>query len=76
MLLKAKSSLSQGTYSVRRKKKKKSKLYFSIKKAFKKSRMRTTNKKLNFRRPSKLLDFGNANVADIASVTNRVLQAV
>jgi hypothetical protein len=51
-----------------RKKKTKSKLHFSNKKALEKSRMRTANKEFNFRGPSKLLDFGNADVADIVGV--------
>jgi hypothetical protein len=35
--------------------------------------MRSVNKEFKFRGPSKLLDFGNADVANIASVTDRVL---
>jgi hypothetical protein len=35
--------------------------------------MRNANKEFKFRGPSKLLDFGNADVVDIASVTDRVL---
>jgi hypothetical protein len=38
--------------------------------------MRNANKEFKFRGPSKLLDFGNAEVADIASVTVGVLQDV
>jgi hypothetical protein len=37
------------------------------------SRMRNANKEFKFRGPSKLLDFGNVEVADIAGVTDRVL---
>jgi hypothetical protein len=32
--------------------------------------MRNTNKEFKFRGPSKLLDFGNVDVADIAGVTD------
>ena len=35
--------------------------------------MRNANKGFKFRGPSKLLDFGNADVADIAGLTNRAL---
>jgi hypothetical protein len=35
--------------------------------------MRNANKEFKFRGPSKLLDFGNVEVADIAGVTDRVL---
>jgi hypothetical protein len=59
-----------------RRKKRKSKLYFSSKKELEKSRMRIANKEFNFRGSSKLLDFGNADVVHIASITDRVLQAV
>jgi hypothetical protein len=38
--------------------------------------MRTANKEFSFRGPIKLLDFGNANVIDIAGVTDGVLWAV
>jgi hypothetical protein len=75
MLPEVKPCVSQGTCSVR-KKKRKNKLYFSRKKALEKLRMKTANKGFNFRGPNKLLDFGNANVADIASITNGVLQAI
>jgi hypothetical protein len=59
-----------------RKKKKKSKLHFSSKKTLRKSRMRTANKEVNFWGPSKLLDFGNRDVADIVGIIDGVLQAV
>jgi hypothetical protein len=75
MFMEAESCVSQGICSMRRKKKK-SRLYFSSKKALKKSRMRTANKEFSFRGPNKLLDFKNANVVDIAIVTDGVLQAV
>jgi hypothetical protein len=38
--------------------------------------MRSANKEFKFRDPSKLLDFGNTDVADIAGVTDGDLQAV
>jgi hypothetical protein len=38
--------------------------------------MRSANKEFKFRGPSKLLDFRNADVADIASVTDGDLPAV
>jgi hypothetical protein len=38
--------------------------------------MRTANKELNFRGYNKLHDFRNADVADIAGVTDGVLPAV
>jgi hypothetical protein len=38
--------------------------------------MRAANKDFKFRGPSKLLDFGNADVADITSVIAGVLQDV
>jgi hypothetical protein len=72
MLSKAKSCASQGTCSVR-KKKRKNKLYYSSKKALEKSRMRTSNRKFNFRGPSRLIDFRNSDVADIASIIDDVL---
>jgi hypothetical protein len=74
MLPEANASTSQGTLNV--KKKRKSKLYYSSKKDLEKSRMRSANKEFIFRGPSKFLDFGNANVADIASVADGVLWAV
>jgi hypothetical protein len=45
---------SYGTYSIR-KKRMKSKLYYSSKKALKKSKMRTANNEFKFRRPSNCL---------------------
>lgn len=75
MLPEAEASASHGTCSVW-KKKRKNKLYFSTKKALEKLRMRMANKKLNFWGPSKLLDFENTNIVDIASMTDGVLQAV
>jgi hypothetical protein len=69
------SCTSQGTCSVK-KKRRKHKLYYSSNKALEKSRMRRANKEVSFRGPIKLLDFGNADVADIASVTDGVLRAV
>jgi hypothetical protein len=69
------TSVSQGTCSVR-KKKKKSKLYYSHKKALAKSRMRTTSNEYKFRGSSKLIDFGNVDVGDIAGVIDGVLQAI
>jgi hypothetical protein len=56
-----------------RKKKKKNKLYFLSKKALEKLRMKMANKKFNFRGYSKLLDFGNADIANIVGVTDGVL---
>ena len=38
--------------------------------------MRNANKEFKFRGPSKLLDFGNIDVADIVSVSDGVLQDV
>jgi hypothetical protein len=58
-----------------RKKKRKSKLYFSSKKALDKSRMRMANQEFNFKGPSKLLNLENADIVDIAGVTDGVLQA-
>ena len=75
MLPKAGSCASQGTCSVK-KKKKKQKIYYSSNKALEKSRMTTTNKEFSYRGPIKLLDFGNAYVVDIASVTNKDLPAI
>jgi hypothetical protein len=59
-----------------KKKKRKQKFYYSSNKALEKLRMRTANKEFSFRGPIKLLDFGNANVIDIAGVTDGVLWAV
>jgi hypothetical protein len=75
MLPGAESCASQGTRSEKKKKKKKG-FYYSSKKNLDRSRMRNANKEFKFRGPSKLLDFGNANIADIASVSDRVLQDV
>ena len=38
--------------------------------------MRNANKEFKFRGPTKLLDFGNIDVVDIASVSDGVLQDV
>jgi hypothetical protein len=78
MLLGAESCASQGTHSEKKKKKKKKKkgFYYSSKKDLDRSRMRDANKEFKFRGPSKLLDFGNAEVADIAGVTVGVMQDV
>ena len=38
--------------------------------------MRNASKEFKFRGPSKLLDFGNADVADIAGLSNGALQDV
>jgi hypothetical protein len=75
MLPRAESCASQGTRSEKKKKRKKG-FYYSSKKNLDRSRMRNASKEFKFRGPSKLLDFGNANVADIAGVTDRVLQDV
>jgi hypothetical protein len=75
MLPEAEPCPSHGTYSVR-KKKRKNKLYFSNKKAFEFSRMRTASKEFNFRGPSKLLNFRNTYIVDIADVTDGVFQAI
>jgi hypothetical protein len=63
------SCASQGTRSEKKKKRKKG-FYYSSKKNLDRSRMRNANKEFKFRGPSKLLDFGNADVADIASVSD------
>jgi hypothetical protein len=73
MLHGAKSCASQGTRS---EKKRKKGLYYSSKKNLERSRMRSANNDFKFRGPSKMLDFGNADVADIAGVTDEDLQAV
>jgi hypothetical protein len=75
MLPGAESCASQGTCSEKKKKRKKG-FYYSSKKNLDRSRMRNANKEFKFRGPSKLLDFGNANVADIASDPDGVLQDV
>jgi hypothetical protein len=72
MLPGAESCASQGTRSEKRKKR----LYYSSKKNLDRSRMRNANKEFKFRGPSKLLDFGNADVANIVSVSDGVLQDV
>jgi hypothetical protein len=72
MLLGAESCASQGTRSEKKKKKKKG-FYYSSKKDLDRSRMRNANKEFKFRGPSKLLDFGNADVADIAGLTKGAL---
>jgi hypothetical protein len=69
MLPGAESCASQGTRSEKKKKRKRG-LYYSSRKNLERSRMRNTNKEFKFRGPSKLLDFGNADVADIAGVTD------
>ena len=38
--------------------------------------MRATDKEFKFRSPNKVLDFEDANVADVAGITNRDLQAI
>jgi hypothetical protein len=65
MLPGAKSCASQGTHSEKKKKRKKG-FYYSSKKDLDRSRMRNANKEFKFRSPSKLLDLGNADIADIA----------
>jgi hypothetical protein len=64
MLLGAESCASQGTRSEKKKKRKKG-FYYSSKK--------NANKEFKFRGPSKLLEFGNTDVADIASVSDGIL---
>jgi hypothetical protein len=75
MLPEAGSCVSQGTCSMK-KKRRKQKFYYSSNKALEKSRMRRANKKFSFRGLIKLLDFGNVDVADIADVTDGVLRAI
>jgi hypothetical protein len=75
MLPGAESCASQGTRSEKKKKRKKG-FYYSSKKDLDRSRMRNANKEFKFRGPSKLLDFGNAKVADIAGITVGFLQDV
>jgi hypothetical protein len=72
MLPEVEASASQGKCSVR-KTKRKNKLYFLSKKALEKSRMKMAIKVFNFWGPSKLLDFGNTDVVDIASVIDGIL---
>ena len=75
MLPGVESLLSQGTRSEKKKKRRKG-FYYSSKKNINRSRMRNANKKFKFRGPTKLLDFGNVDVADIVSVFDGVLQDV
>jgi hypothetical protein len=75
MLLGAKSCASQGTRSEKKNKRKKG-FYYSSKKNLDRSRMRNTSIEFKFRDPSKFLDFGNADVADIVGITDGVLQDV
>jgi hypothetical protein len=75
MLPGVESCTSKGTRSEKKKKRKKG-FYYSSKKDLDRFRMRNANKDFKFRGPSKLLDFGNANVADIAGVTDGDLQAI
>jgi hypothetical protein len=76
MLPGTESCASQGTCSEKKKKKKKKRFYYSSKKDLDRSRMRNANKEFKFRGPSKLLDFGNADIADIAGLTDEALQDV
>jgi hypothetical protein len=66
MLPGVESCASKGTRS--EKKKRKKGFYYSSKKNLDRSRMRNANKEFKFRGLSKLLDFGNADVADIIGV--------
>ena len=75
MLPRAESLPSQGTCSEKKKKRRKG-LYYSSRKNLNRSRMRNANKEFKFRGPTKLLNFGNVDVADIASVSEGVLQDV
>jgi hypothetical protein len=75
MLPEAGSCTSQGTCSMK-KKKRKQKIYYSSNKALEKSRMRMANKEFSYLGPIKLLDFGNTDVADIAGVIDGDLSAV
>jgi hypothetical protein len=75
MLPGAESCASQGTRSVKKKKRKKG-FYYSSKKDLDRSRMRNANKEFKFRGPSKLLDFGKVDVADIAGLIDGALQDV
>jgi hypothetical protein len=56
-----------------KKKKRKRGICYSSKKDLERSRMRAANKEFKFRGPSKLLDFGNADIANITCVTDGVL---
>jgi hypothetical protein len=75
MLPRAESCASQGTRSEKKKKTKRG-LYYSSRKDLERSRMRSANKEFKFRGPSKLLDFGNADVVDIAGVTGGDLPTI
>jgi hypothetical protein len=75
MLPEAGSCASQGTCSVKNKRRKQKFYYFSNK-ALETSRMRMANKEFSFWGPIKLLDFGNADVADFANVTDDNLWVV
>jgi hypothetical protein len=75
MLPEVGSCTSQGTCSMK-KKKRKQKIYYSSNKALEKSRMRMANKEFSYLGPIKLLDFGNTDVADIAGVIDGDLSAV
>ena len=56
-----------------KKKRKKSKLYYSSTKTLEELRMRMANNKFKLTGPNKFLDFGDADVADVAGKTNRDL---
>ena len=75
MLLGVESLPSQGTCSEKKRKRRKG-FYYSSKKNLNRSRMRNANKEFQYRGPTKLLDFGNEDAADIASVSGGVLQDV
>jgi hypothetical protein len=75
MLMEVDECMFQNTCSVR-KKTMKNKLHYSSKKALEKLRMRATNKVFKFRGPSKIHDFGYANIVDVADVSDKVLQVV
>jgi hypothetical protein len=72
MLTEADACASQGACNVK-KKKRKNKLYYSSKKALEKLRMRVANIVPKFRAPAKLLNFEDADIANIASVSDKVL---
>ena len=76
MFLGAESCAFHGSCSEKKKKKRKRGLYYSNRKNLERSRMRSANKEFKFRGPSKLLDFGNVDVADIAGITNKDPQVV
>jgi hypothetical protein len=75
MLPGAESCASQGTRSEKKKKEKRG-LYYSNRKNLERSRMKSANKEFKFRGPSKLLDFGNVDIADITGVIDGDLQAI